>query len=686
VSNFFTRANLAVLREIALSHASRLASHEVLDIMRGDRGLSSAAASQRILVAVGPSPHGESLLRWARRLAYALRADLDCLSIETGEDLPERDKRSLLGNLDLARSLGASVTTLPNPDVAKGVVEFATSINASFIVMGKSGLSKARNPFRRPSLAERILKESGNVPVFAVQERPVREALRRRIAARLEISSPSQYLLSIGAIGVVTLANFLIAGYVGYWGASIPYLAMISLLALFVGRGPVLLAAFLSSALWDILFIPPRFTFVIANPADMLMLGLYFLVAMTAGWFTGKLKTSERMLKTRELRLQALSSLASNLAGATGRDSILGPSIASLRGFFDAEAIVLLKTEGGELASQPEGGWQPMDEKTTSAARYCLESGKPAGRDTDTLPLIDWHFVPMQTPRAAIGVIGLRLAEGRVWTGDLDGFFSTMSRTISIALERELLSEENVANTLSRESERLGKVLLDSVSHEMRTPLTIIQGSASALADEDTGSDSIARRILLEQISGGAARLDAIVENLLSMNRLESGSFALRLAESDPEELIAAAIAELDKDAGGHQVRVECRDGPFTLDCDGVLIVQVLVNLLRNAVRYAGDAGPITVRYAAADDGSAFFSVDDSGPGLPEVDLRRVFEKFYRSRNAVPGGCGLGLAICKGIVEAHGGTISASNLTRGGLSVRFTLPHRGLSGEGMTLP
>ncbi len=672
--DFFKPDNLLVLREITLRYAAQLASHRVLEFMRETPGMPGTPESGRILVAVGPSPHGENLLRWTRRLAYALRADWECLNIETGRGMSETELARLSRNLELARSLGAKVTSVTNLDVASGILGHAHDSNASFLVIGKSGLSRRRPFVGSRTISEAIMRDSGPIPVFAVQDRGIREKAGKSLARKVEASPPAQFLVSIAAIAAVTLLNLLIAGYVGYWGAAIPYLAAISILALFLGRGPVFLAAFASAALWDFVFISPRFDFFISDPADLLMLGLYFLVALTSGWFTQKLKSSERVLRSRERRLEALSSLAMELAGVGDRSAILEVGSLALKHFFDAEIAIFMREASGKLETETEGGWQAIDGQSLSAAGCCLETRRVAGRDTDTLPQVEWHFAPLQSVRGALGVVGLRIASDRRWTHELDAFLATMLRTIALAVERELAIVDSTAAALSRESARLGKLLLDSVSHELRTPLTIIQGSATALADDTTASNPRSRSLLIGEISMGASRLDAIVGNLLSINRLESGSLSLHLSEVDQEELVSAAVSQMKGEAGEALIEVVGTILPAVLVCDAALIVQVLVNLLRNAFRYGAPGGRISIRFGKEPEGFRTFDVEDQGRGVPEKDLDRIFGKFHRGPDAAPGGCGLGLAICKGIVEAHGGSIAARNLEGGGFLVGFRLP------------
>jgi len=492
--------------------------------------------------------------------------------------------------------------------------------------------------------------------------------------AAAEPSPPSQYLASFLAIGVVTLLNLAIAGYVGYWGAAIPYLAAISILALFLGRGPVFLAALVSAASWDFIFISPRLTFLVKDPADALMLGLYFLLALTSGGLTQRLKSNERKLRARERGLEALSDLALSLAGANGTSAILEEGSEALARYFEAEVAIFMRDASGKLNPAPEGGWQPIDEATYAAATACDREGRPTGRGSGIKEGTSWHFAPLDSARSRLGVVGLRLAEHRRWSAALERFLATMLGSLALAVERGLALEQTTGARLAIESERLGKLLLDSVSHELRTPLTIIQGGASALADEKTAGNPTARRLFIAEIAQGVARLDALVDNLLSMNRLESGSLSLRLAEIDQDELVSAAIAQAGKEVDPRRLAIEEGAAPAVLRCDAALVVQVLVNLIRNAALHGAPEGPITLRYGTEAEGKVSFAVEDRGRGVPEADLGRIFDKFHRSPGAAPGGCGLGLAICRGLVEAHGGIIAARNLPQGGFSVAFTLP------------
>jgi len=690
LDNFFTPANLSALRELSLRQVSNMASHRTTRHVSGDRpGVppdSRGGSGGAVLVAVGTSPHGQSLLRWGRRLAYALKVDLECVHVETGERQSEADRARLAANLALARDLGARVRTMDSHDVVRGVVGHATELGAFVIVVGKSGLAPRRNRFHAPTLSERLVAESAGTPVFAVQERQLRAPLREK-ARRAGAALPAPHLLAaLAAVILATGLNLFAAPAIGYWSAAIVYLAVISLLGLALEARAVLIAALASAALWDFLFIPPRFTFVISRTEDLLMLALYVLVALTSGVSMSRIKANARLLAVRSSRLSLLGEMAAALSGTTGLGAIAARAEDFFSRAFDAEIRFLLTDPSGDL--DEEGGRGELDTKALSAARYAFEKGVPAGRATRTLPASDWHLHPLEATKGRVGVVGLRVRAGRVWSADQEAWLRTMAETVSIALEREVLAAAARDADRSRESERLGSILLDSVTHELRTPLAVVLGSASALREsllEPSGQDAASERRrladLAEEIVHGARRLDSIVENLLSMGRLETGARRLRLRACDPADLLSSALAETDDELEGGRVTFEAEADLPELRCDEGLVVQVLSNLLRNAAPHSGPDSQVRLG-VAREGGALVFRVRDDGPGVPAPELAHIFEKFRKAKDGFPGGAGLGLSLCKRIVESHGGCIEAVLPENGGFEIRFSLPLSGRAEPG----
>jgi two-component system sensor histidine kinase KdpD len=387
-----------------------------------------------IVVALGFDASGVDLIRAGYALARDSGAALECVTIDTGVSASAEEGERMAEALRLARGLGAQVAGEPDIDAAAGILRYAESRGAQAVV---AGMGRERKVFGR-SLVDRLRSQAFEFSVVAVGAPRIRggKASARRPA--LSEDAPGQFTAAIVVIAAVTGLNLALTSYAGYWAAAITYLAAISVSALFLDRWPVFLAALLSAIAWDFFFIPPRFTMYIARTEDVLMLVLYFLVALCSGWLASRLRSSERLFAAREIRLSRLGALASDLAGAKAMGTILDKSMAALREAFAAEAIVILREGGGGLKLEAESAWDPLDSKAKIAARASFEGLKSAGRFTDIHPDSEWHFVPMEGPRGCLGVIGLRAAHDAPWSEELESFLRTMALTVSSAVAREL--------------------------------------------------------------------------------------------------------------------------------------------------------------------------------------------------------------------------------------------------------
>ena len=403
--------------------------------MKNGKSGDGAEGRGPIVVALGPGASGIGLVRAAGALARESGSGLDCLSIETGESLSAEEGERMAEAQRLARSYGARVESGPSADLASGVLKYASGRNASAVIVGAG-----RRKLIGRSVADRILATKPSFTVLAISASPLGPAKAGPRPSR-PAAPASQYLAAVLVVAAVTGFNYFLTEYAGYWAAAIPYLAAISLLALALDRGPVLLAAALSALAWDLLFIPPRFALAISRTEDAFILGLYFLVAIVSGLMTGRLRTSERLLAQRETRMSCLRALAQELAGAKTIATILEKSLVAIKEAFDVEAIVILRDKGGALKHQAEGGWEPLDAEAREAARISFEEMRSAGRYTDAGPTSEWHFVPMEGPRGCLGVLGLRPASDRVWNEGLESFLRTIALTVSIAVARELTED-----------------------------------------------------------------------------------------------------------------------------------------------------------------------------------------------------------------------------------------------------
>jgi two-component system sensor histidine kinase KdpD len=674
IENFFKKENLAMLRELALRHATHLASHQLTNILRGETQSISASDSQKIVVAISASPNSEYLIRWTRRFAYNLKASWTCIYIETGVKLTENDKNLLTRHITLARNLGANVVTFPSDDVVSGLLAYAQKNQIPTLVIGKSGITKPSVLFKRTNISTRLIQESGQMVVVAVQENVSAPGFRQQFKKRVEQLPFWQFVVSLSIITLVTVFNLLLSPYTGYWSAAVFYLATISFLALVIERLPLLIAATYSALLWNFVFIPPLYTFAIHKLEDILMFIFYFILALTSSWMTNKVKRNERMLKMREQRMTLLNELSEALEESNGVSKAIEVGSKYLSSAFNVDVILYLKREEDDTLSDiPVNNSLRTDEKEFAAARYCFIQGIATGRFTSTLPSAVYHYVPMAAPGGTIGVIGIKLGQDRAWTDDQESFLFTLTSTLSLATQREILYERNRKNMLVQESERLSRILLNSVSHELRTPLTVIQGSASALLDRETAIDESVRNQLVKEILTGTERLNNIVENLLSMSRLEAGQLKLKIALNDPEELIILSLRSIANELSHRTVNLNLPGSLPAVPCDNLLIMQVIANLLQNANRYSPPGTSLEI-FLEVREQKLFFIIRDHGPGVKEEDLPHLFDKFYRGQTVKTEGVGLGLSICKAIVEAHHGRIITYNHPAGGLLVEFSLP------------
>ncbi len=660
------------LRGMALSQAARFAGLRSARAQAARAEPSRAGAGMeplRLLVAVSESPNSRHLIHWTHQRALAARAEWVALHVKTRRPASRQQQEALRENMDLARQLGAEVVVLPAESVTEAVFRYARANGVAQIVVGKSGGSRREGAILRRSLTDRFVSGSGDVDIVVLKERgrPLFPAVTRLSSW---LGSEAASLLKALAVAVlVTGASLLLLPYIGYRSVSILFLLAIIALAFWVSRPAVLLASVLFGVLWDLLFIPPRFVFTIGRLEDVLMFALFLLTAAALGFLMSRLRSSQQMLSAREHRLSLLFSFSQALSVSTNLEQVLRTALEHLSRHLEAPALILLRNPAGGLEAEPrclEGLRLTADD--LQAARWSFENRLPGPRLAEH-SATPYRWIPLLTPEAAVGVLGIRLEERR--DADQEDLLQMLGRSLALSLERELLADANRRNTMARESERLGRVLLNTISHELRTPLTTIKGSITALQDLSAGDDPEARGILLAETLEATDRLNGIVDNLLSMNRLEAGRLKLKRAPADPADLVSVAAGSAS--LAGHPLEVRVEEELPAVEVDFVLFVQALANVIQNAANHTPAGTPIEIDVAKNGTGVRIV-VADAGPGVPADELPRLFETFFRGSRAAAGGVGLGLAICRGIVEAHGGRIAASLNTLGGLSIAIDLP------------
>ncbi|MDB6032087.1 MAG: two-component system sensor histidine kinase KdpD [Verrucomicrobiales bacterium] len=668
--NFFRAGNLTALREMALRLAAERVGQDVRDYMQIMQIPGPWKTGHRLLVAVSASPLSSQLIRWTRRLADSLDCPWLAVYVEQPYSLTPEAQTRLTRNLAVAGELGAEVITTADNDIIHGILRLARQHNVTQIIVGKPVQSGLKDYFHARSFLNRIVGESGNIDVHIVRGQKLVEpgALSSRTVPAK--TCWTQYAFAFAVVASVALLNYLVNSLIGYRALALNFLFAVVILALFLGRGPVLFAATASALIWNYFFLPPRFTFRVKSLEDAMMLAMYFVVAAVIGQLVSRLRTQEQAERRRESRATALYLLTREFVDAHGLEEITKRLIAHIQEVFKADASVVFADARGHLApnAHPSSSLI-LTEKEYSVAAWVFHHGKAAGRFTDNLPSSEALHLPIATTAETLGVLSVKLQELEPQTLDQRNLLEAFARQAALVIDRHRLQETSERSRLAAESERVGKTLLDSVSHEMRTPISAIASAVNAIKSSPDHS----KDLLLDEIEWAVQRLNRLVRNLLDIARVEAGHLKPKLDWQDVGDLINVAVQRLEHEMSSHKVQLKVAPRLPLVRMDFVLMEQVLSNLLLNAAAYTPPGSNIVIEAIQLENELAI-RVADNGPGLPERDLERIFEKFYRVPGTPAGGTGVGLSIVKGFTEAQGGRVHAANRESGGALFSIFLP------------
>jgi len=675
-ANFFRKGNLLALRELALRRTADRVDTDMLSYRRGLKQVAVWPAREALLACVGPGAQAEKLVRAAARLASQLGAPWHAVYVETPalQRLSRARRESVLKTLALAQDLGARTATLASDAAAPALARYAREHNLMRVVLGRR--AGARGGWTRRDTAARLA-------ALAPDLERVQVALPRRDQARslAEIVSrvtgddgarPADwraYAKSVLVCGTVIAATAPLLHVLELTNIVMLLLLAVVYSALRHGRGPAVLAAFVSVAAFDFFDVAPRFALAVSDAKYVVTFVVMLIVALVIGQLTAGLRYQARVATLREDRVRALYELSRDLAAALMPEQIVEIGTRVLQAEFEARAVFLLLDGDDRLVVPEETG---VD---ASLAGWALAHGEAAGQGTGTLAASAMLYVPLKAPMRVRGVVALALRNPqRLAVPEQRRLLDTFASLLAIALERIHYVDVAQTTTVQMESERLRNALLGAISHDLRTPLAALAGMAESLRLTQPplapAHDEIAVRL-----REAALRLNALVNNLLDMARLESGNVALNLQWQPLEEVVGSALRGLAAlSEGRHPIRVQLPADLPLLRFDAVLVERVLANLLENAAKYTPPGSPVTIGAAATRE-SVEVWVADEGPGLPPGREALIFEKFERGRkeSATPG-VGLGLAICRAIVAAHGGSIRGETRPEGGARFVFTLP------------
>lgn len=663
VEKFFSLGNLTALREMALRQAAERVDAQMLAHMRSHGIAGPWPTRDRILVAVGADPHATRLVRAAKRMADRRQGPWTVAYVETHRHagLSERERAQVTEAFRLAQQLGGETAVLPGEDITAELLGWARAHNVSQIVLGRP--PRRRSWFRR-SLADDVLRRAGAYDVLLVGE--AGEDQGHRTERRPNLSpSPGHavdwrgYAWSLAALAGATAVSWAVYTALPIANVSLVYLLAVLLVATRFGLLPSVVTAVLAFLTFNFLFTEPRFTFHVSREDDLLTIGFFLVAAIFTGQLASRLRAQMESTRTIQRRTANLYDFSRKVASAAGEDDVLWAIVHHVAATLQGRAIMLLPTNGTLTV---RAGYPPedaLDGRAEAAAQWAWTNGQRAGRGSDTLPAADWLFLPLKTQRGTVGVLGVAVetAGGRL-SADQERLLDTLADQAALALERTALVRDIEAAEVAREKEQLRTALLSSLSHDLRTPLVSILGSATSLLTLEAELDDEARRELARTIQEEAERMNRFVQNLLDMTKLGSGGLKPKTDWVDVADIVGRALGRAKPLLKDRRVKVDIAPDLPLLQLDSVLMEQVLFNLLDNAAKYSPATGAITV-WARRQDDRVVAEVCDQGPGIPEADRTRVFDMFYRvaGGDQQTAGTGLGLAIAKGIVEAHGGTI-----------------------------
>jgi two-component system sensor histidine kinase KdpD len=645
------------------------------------------AAGERLLIAVGPDDQSERLIRAGKRMATALHAEWIVVYVETPDllRLSEEARNRRIALLRLAESLGAEAVTLGGSSVGEELANYARTRNVTRILIGRPRRALWQRLFR-PSTYGELLARTEGVDLHVVGGADEAAARRTPFLARsqayLLAATPSEkvrwprYAWSVAATLAATLLGMAMIPVFELANIVMVYLLGVAIVAVRLGRGPAILASVLGVCAFDFFFVPPQLTFAISDVQYLLTFAIMLIVALLISNLTASVRLQANIAGHRERRTAMLYAMSRELAATRGQEAMARVAVRHVGEVFESQVVVLLPDADGRIR-------YPRGESTSGSlrgadlgvAQWVQDHGRPAGLGTDTLPGTESLYLPLQGSQAMLGVLSVLPANPRrVLLPEQFHLLETFAGQLALALERSRLAEQAQQAGIAAETEGLRNALLASISHDLRTPLAVIAGASSSLAEKGDRMSAEERRALARSIYEQSREMSKLVINVLEMTRLEVGGIALDRDWHAIGEIAGSVLHRMRERLARHVVQIELPSEVPLVRVDATLVEQVFVNLLENAAKFTPPGTTVTLR-AAVRDGELEVSVEDTGPGLPPGDPDRLFAKFHRGRTEdAIGGAGLGLAICRAIVHLHGGRIWAERRPESGAAFRFTLP------------
>jgi two-component system sensor histidine kinase KdpD len=675
LEHFFRKGNLIALREIALLFVAQRVDAQMKRYREAHRIASVWPAAERILVCVSPSPLSVKLVRGAKRMATALRAEWLVAYVQTPKQahLSDADRARVIQTMRLAEQLGAEIIELTGDNVADELIGCARKNNVSKIIVGKPALPRWRE-ILFGSVVDDTIRKSGAIDVYVITGE---EGMPSQAVAFnwKRTTKNSHYWTATFVVAGCSGLAYLLSHYLEPTNLVMIYLLGVFFVALRLGRGPSILASILSVAVFDYCFVPPFLTFAVSDSQYVLTFFVMLMVALSISTLAARVRQQAEFSSLKERRTAALYSLSKELASTDDPIKLLKIGADHLADVFSAKVSILTPDEHGQLAAPVAvAGERELEISDLAFAQWVFHNRQMAGVGTNTLPGADALYLPLAATERTIGVVGIKPDELESFSRpEQIQLLQTFVNQLAQACERAYLSEENKRAQVQMKTEQLRSSLLSSVSHDLRTPLATITGAASSIIEAPESLSIEACKERASEIFHESVRLNRLVMNLLEMTRLQAGSLIVKREWCPVDEIVGSAVSCMDDKLGNRKLEIEIADPTMLVPVDATLVQQVLVNLLDNAIKYSPVDTPLAITASRSGE-NLMISVSDHGPGIPIEHRKLIFEKFYRENPGESFGAGLGLAICAGIVEAHGGEIWVEENPVGGSVFRISLP------------
>jgi two-component system, OmpR family, sensor histidine kinase KdpD len=680
LDHYFSPGNLTALRELALRRTAQLVDEQLLSHMQAHAIPGPWPAGDRVMVCIDEGPGGESLVRYTRRMADRLRAPWTTFHVETTRSLrfSEEERDRISNAMRLAERLGGETVIVPGHNAVEEIVRHAEANNVSHIVIGKSRKSRVAE-LLRGSVTHELMRRAGAISVHVVAPResdrpPSSKGAARPEAKRFDILP---YGWSTAFVALAIGCGMVLNQVLAVQNIALAFLTAVLASAITYGLWPALYTSIVSMLAFNFFFLPPLYTFTITETENVVALFFFLVIAFIASNLAARVRSQAVVARQRAKTTEDLYLFSRKLAGVGTLDDVLWATAFQVASMLKVQVVILI-AEGDVLTVRT--GYPPedtLDEADVAAARWAFENNRTAGRGSDTLPGARRLFIPMRTGRGVVGIVGIDSdKEGLLLTPEQQRLFDALMDQAALAVERVRLAADADRTKLALEADRLRSALLTSISHDLKTPLAAIIGAAGTLRDFSAALDEGAKRDLLVTVHEEAERLNRFIANLLDMTRIESGAIEPQGTLHDVGEIVGSALQRAAKVLAQHRLEVDIAGTLPMLKLDAVLFEQVLFNILDNAAKYAPVNSTIELR-AWQSQGKVAVQIMDEGDGIPPEDLDRIFDKFYRVRKGdrVRAGTGLGLPICRGFIEAMGGTIEAANRRdRSGALITITMP------------